>query len=462
MIPQYPPLLSFFEVCRRSVLALGLALLLASAVSAENVQGVSEHDQSLPRPVLGGLESADFDGAALPNAVAAEGRLVRPKGSLFGVQYIMIVNEDGSAIGTITIDASYVDDSAFVIGTGRVMASGFLADDTAPDTVNEGDIGLARMSLSRVVRVTPGDDAGTPVTYGAGTVAATTPRMTLASDDPAVVALQIIDDWDEANRAAVNIIAGQVAISAGGGAVAANTPRVTLASDDPAVASLSVLDDWDEANRAAVNTIAGQVGVQGGAGVVTALTQRVALATDANTIQGTVTANQGTANATPWNENIAQINGVTPLMGGGVTGTGSLRVSLATDANTIQISQTTPATTNGVTLVPTANAGAAIAETASTAAEASNILKASAGNLYSLTITTGATAGFLMIFNATSAPADGAVSPAYCAQVPANNTGAFEWAIPARYSTGITAVFSSTGCFTKTASATAAFFAQVQ
>ena len=44
--------------------------------------------------------------------------------------------------------------------------------------------------------------------------------------------------------------------------------------------ALQILDDWDEADRAKVNPIAGQAGVQGGSGVVTALTQRVVLATD--------------------------------------------------------------------------------------------------------------------------------------------------------------------------------------
>ena len=67
---------------------------------------------------------------------------------------------------------------------------------------------------------------------------------------------------------------------AGAGAVTAGTQRVTLASDDPAVTALQIIDDWDETNRAAVNTIAGQVGVQGASGVVTPLTQRVVLATD--------------------------------------------------------------------------------------------------------------------------------------------------------------------------------------
>ncbi len=83
---------------------------------------------------------------------------------------------------------------------------------------------------------------GNTPTTGAGTVAAGTQRITLASDDPAVAALQIIDDWDETNRAAVNLIASQVGITGGAGAVAANTPRITLGSDDPAVALLGTID----------------------------------------------------------------------------------------------------------------------------------------------------------------------------------------------------------------------------
>ena len=59
----------------------------------------------------------------------------------------------------------------------------------------------------------------------------------------AVTALQIMDDWDETNRCAVNLIVGQAGITAAAGAVAANTPRVTLGSDDPAVVSLQLIDD---------------------------------------------------------------------------------------------------------------------------------------------------------------------------------------------------------------------------
>ena len=50
---------------------------------------------------------------------------------------------------SVVIDTSFVDDSAFVVATDKVMAIGLLADETAPDSVNEGDIGIPRMTLDR-------------------------------------------------------------------------------------------------------------------------------------------------------------------------------------------------------------------------------------------------------------------------------------------------------------------------
>ena len=57
--------------------------------------------------------------------------------------------------------------------------------------------------------------------------------------------LSVLDDWDETDRAKVNIVVGQAGITAGAGSVAANTPRVTHASDDPVVTALQIMDDWD-------------------------------------------------------------------------------------------------------------------------------------------------------------------------------------------------------------------------
>jgi hypothetical protein len=114
------------------------------------------------------------------------------------------------------------------------------------------------------------------------------------------------------------------------------------------------------------------------------------------------------------------------------------------------------------TQTPSSATSAGITPVVSAAAEASKVFKASAGNLYAYQVTTGAAAGFVMIFDATSAPADGAVTPVKCVAVAANSTVGVSMEPPEAFSTGITAVFSTTGCFTKTASATAMFSGDVK
>jgi hypothetical protein len=92
---------------------------------------------------------------------------------------------------------------------------------------------------------------------------------------------------------------------------------------------------------------------------------------------------------------------------------------------------------------------------ASTAAETGHIVKASPGNLYSLEVTTGASAGFVMIHNSTTVPAAGAVTPKKCYAVAANTTTAWAWTKGIYFGTGVSVSFSTTGCFTQTDSATA-------
>ena len=61
----------------------------------------------------------------------------------------------------------------------------------------------------------------------------------IISDTGAIqTAVEIIDDWDESDRAKVNLIVGQAGIASGAGIVGITVPRVTLCSDDPAVALL--------------------------------------------------------------------------------------------------------------------------------------------------------------------------------------------------------------------------------
>ncbi len=74
-------------------------------------------------------------------------------------------------------------------------------------------------------------------------------------------------------------------------------------------------------------------------------------------------------------------------------------------------------------------------------------------------VTAGASAGYVMVFDAAAKPADGVVAPLDCVPVAANASVIGPTSvIPAeRYLTALTLVFSTTGCFTKTESATAYF-----
>lgn len=109
----------------------------------------------------------------------------------------------------------------------------------------------------------------------------------------------------------------------------------------------------------------------------------------------------------------------------------------------------------------TDSANAGIISVVSAAAGNNLVLKASAGNLYSAYATNlTATAGFLVILNAVSSPADGAITPLECAPLPANGNVSISYnpGPAARFGTGITAVVTSAAtCFTKTTGVITAF-----
>jgi hypothetical protein len=64
--------------------------------------------------------------------------------------------------GTFAVQDSekIADDAAFTVGTTKVQPVGYLADQASTDSVNEGDVGAARMTLDRkqVVTVAPSAD----------------------------------------------------------------------------------------------------------------------------------------------------------------------------------------------------------------------------------------------------------------------------------------------------------------
>jgi hypothetical protein len=102
-----------------------------------------------------------------------------------------------------------------------------------------------------------------------------------------------------------------VTILTGAGATGTGSQRVTVAQDATTVAGLPP----------------GQALAAASAPVVLTAAQLATL-----TPPTTVTANQGAANATPWNQNTAQINGQTVQTGTGTAGTGTQRVAVSSDS----------------------------------------------------------------------------------------------------------------------------------
>jgi hypothetical protein len=115
-----------------------------------------------------------------------------------------------------------------------------------------------------------------------GAVTAKTQRTVLATDVALPTGTNSIGQVTA--NAGTNLNTSALALESGG----------NLASQTTA---LQIMDDWDESDRAKVNPIVGQAGVQGGSGTVSNTTQRVVLATDVALPAGTNAIGKLSANS---------------------------------------------------------------------------------------------------------------------------------------------------------------------
>lgn len=109
------------------------------------------------------------------------------------------------------------------------------------------------------------------------------------------------------------------------------------------------------------------------------------------------------------------------------------------------------------------SASAAVGDVVAPTVTSALIAKTVSADLFDINVVSGATAGYVMVFDAKTVPADGAVVPVYCMPLAANTGLQSNFrAEPTAFQNGVVVVFSSTGCFTKTASATAYIAAYVR
>jgi hypothetical protein len=99
-------------------------------------------------------------------AQATAQRVTLSDETLAALESVTVIDGGGSLTvdngGTFAVQDSekLADDAAFTVGTTKVNPVGFFADQASTDSVNEGDIGAARMTLDRkqIVTVAPSAD----------------------------------------------------------------------------------------------------------------------------------------------------------------------------------------------------------------------------------------------------------------------------------------------------------------
>lgn len=160
-----------------------------------------------------------------------------------------VVQENGAALTALQLidDVVYTDDTS-THSTGSSKGALLMAAATPTDgSVNANDIGAIAMTTDRKLHTSVQDPlpAGTNNIGDVDVLSSALPTgaATLAEQQTQTASLSVLDDWDESDRAKVNPIVGQAGVAAGSGAVGVTTQRVILATDDPAVTSLALIDD---------------------------------------------------------------------------------------------------------------------------------------------------------------------------------------------------------------------------
>lgn len=239
--------------------------------------------------VTGGGSNASVGatGAAVPTSATLVG-VSDPSGDLEGLAAETFDYDTGA--GTVLVTA---------LGIALPASGGPVAGGTATNPIQVGDAGSSLTVdgplTDAELRATPVPVSGTVSTGGltdaelratpvpiSGTVTANsgtnlnTSLLALEAGGnlaAAVTALQIIDDWDESDRAKVNLIVGQAGIAAGTGVDGATVPRVTLATNVPLPAGTNGIGkltansgvdigDVDVTSISAGTNLIGDVGIQ--------------------------------------------------------------------------------------------------------------------------------------------------------------------------------------------------------
>lgn len=195
--------------------------------------------------------------------------------------------------------------------------------DSSPATRDDGDVVGLQMTANGYAIVSVN---GTVTTAG---------TVTEASASDIKDAVEVMEDWDESDRAKVNTIAGQAGIAANAGNMDALTTRVVVATNDTHFGTVGAASDIDGVIHGQLRYIADQL---------------VTIDSDTNDIKTAVELLDNAVDSNYLNVN-ANIAGTDIVGGAGAAAAGVQRVVVATDSPgmaTLGTGTYSEATTTGV------------------------------------------------------------------------------------------------------------------
>lgn len=231
--------------------------------------------RATPVPVSGAVsftapQHVIVDSSALPSGAATLAGQTQP-----GVDIGDVTVNNAAGVGAVNIqdggNSITVDNPALSVVGGGVEAAALrvtIASDSTGVLSVDDNGGSLTVDTPQLPAALVGGRLDENVGAWLGSTAPTVGQKAMASSLPVVIA---------SDQTAVPV----------SGTVAVSTAFALEATQLLVKASLDVIDDWDETDRAKVNLIVGQAGVQGNSGAVSANTQRVTLATDVALPAGT-------------------------------------------------------------------------------------------------------------------------------------------------------------------------------
>lgn len=222
--------------------------------------------------------------------------------------------------------SSFADSAAFTIATSNITNVGGTFNDAAAALL-AGQAGVFRATANRALHINLRNATGTEI----GT-ASTPVRI-----DPTGTTAQPVSGTVTANQGGAWSVTANIGTT-NGLALDASVTGLQVAQGSTTAGQKGFLDQGAVTTAAPTYTT-GQtspLSLDTTGNLRTSVNNTVTVSVSGTaTVSGTVTANQGTANATPWNENVAQFGGAAVSTGTGASGAGIPRVTVANDSSMI-------------------------------------------------------------------------------------------------------------------------------